>query len=129
VAQFLIYPTIGVSAPSRSKEDFAAGFFLTQKAIDWFNANYAAPPKNPRYDLYAADPVGMPPTLLVTAGLDPLRDEGRAYAAALIEAGVPVIYQEMKGNIHGCFSMSAAIPSTAEDMDRAFDALRLLISH
>lgn len=130
VAQFLIYPTVGSSDPNRSKEDFAEGFFLTQKAIDWFNANYAAPPKkNPRYDLSAADPVAMPPTLLVTAGLDPLRDEGRAYAAALIEAGVPVIYQEMKGNIHGCFSMSAAIPSTARDMERAFDALRVLISH
>ena len=63
-AQFLIYPTIGVSERSPSKEDFAAGFFLTQKAIDWFNANYAAPPNNPRYDLYAADPVAMPPRFL-----------------------------------------------------------------
>lgn len=128
VAQCLICPTIGVADATLSKHDFAEGFFLTRKTIDWFNANYAAPAKSPRYDLYAADPVGMPPTLLVTAGLDPLRDEGREYATALIEAGVPVIYQEMKGNIHGCFSMSAAIPSTANDMERAFDALRLLIA-
>ncbi|MES1200372.1 MAG: alpha/beta hydrolase [Pseudomonadota bacterium] len=128
VAQCLIYPTIGVSDPTCSKQEFADGFFLTRKTINWFNANYAAPPKNPRYDLYAADPAAMPPTLLVTAGLDPLRDEGREYATALIEAGVPVIYQEMRGNIHGCFSMNAAIPSTSEDMERAFAALRLLIS-
>jgi acetyl esterase len=127
-AQFLIYPTAGVSERSRSEEEFAEGYFLTQKSIDWFNANYDAPLQNSRYDLYAAGLGAMPNTLLVTAGLDPLRDEGRAYAAALIEAGVPVIYQEMAGNIHGCFSMSAAIPSTTKDMERAFNALRLLIS-
>jgi acetyl esterase len=127
-AQVLIYPTTGVSGSSRSMQDFAQGFFLTQNAIDWFNANYAAPPRNPRYDLHAAGTVAMPPTLLVTAGLDPLRDEGRAYAAALIEAGVPVCYQEMRGNIHGCFTMAAAIPSTASDMAKTFEALRVLIS-
>ena len=127
-AQFLIYPTVGVSDAGRSGEAFADGYFLTRKTIDWFNANYAAPPQNSRYDLLAAGPAAMPPTLLVTAGLDPLRDEGRAYAAALVEAGVPVSYQEMAGNIHGCFGMRAAIPSTARDMARAFDALRLLIA-
>jgi len=128
-AQFLIYPTTGVSEQSRSEVEFAEGFFLTGRSIDWFNANYDAPPQNPRYDLYAAGLDGMPSTLLVTAGLDPLRDEGRAYAVALTEAGVPVSYQEMEGNIHGCFSMSAAIPSTAKDMEKAFNALRRLIAH
>ncbi len=128
VAQFLIYPTTGVSDPSRSKEDFAEGFFLTRKAMDWFTTGYAAPPHDSRYNLMAAGPAAMPATLLVTAGLDPLRDEGRAYAAALIDVGVPVIYQEVSGNIHGCFGMAAAIPSTTKDMDSAFRALRLLIS-
>ena len=115
-AQFLVYPTTGVSHRTRSQEEFSEGFFLTQKALDWFNACYAAPSLNPRYDLHAAGLVGMPPTLLVTAELDPLRDEGRAYAAALIDTGVSVIYQEMKGNIHGCFGMLEAIPSTREDV-------------
>ena len=128
-AQFLIYPTTGVSRACRSKQDFGQGYFLTQDTLDWFNANYAAPPQNPRYDLHEAGTASMPPTLLVTAGLDPLRDEGRAYAKALIDAGIPVIYQEMKGNIHGCFGMSAAIPSTTKDMAAAFGGLRLLISY
>ena len=69
----------------------------------------------------------MPPTLLVTAGLDPLRDEGRAYAAALVLAGVNVIYREARGNIHGCFGMAAAIPSSAADEAGALAALRLLV--
>ena len=70
----------------------------------------------------------MPPTVLVTAGLDPMRDEGRNYAAALIQAGVQVIYQEALGNIHGSFSARAAIPSTVRDIVRSLSALKLLIA-
>ena len=126
VAQALIYPTTGDNRPTLSKSEFADGYFLTQKAIDWFDQHYAARIGDPRYDLFAFDQAGMPPTLLVTAGLDPLRDEGRAYAAALIQAGVNVVYQEAEGNIHGCFGMVTAIPSTASDISRALAALRLL---
>lgn len=129
VAQFLIYPSVTPRRATRSVKENGEGFFLTRTALDWFEANYCAPPDDPRFNLLAFDQSGMPPTLLVTAGLDPLRDEGRLYAAALIEAGVSVIYQEAVGNIHGCFSLSAVIPSTSKDMDRAFEAWRLLISH
>jgi acetyl esterase len=69
----------------------------------------------------------MPPTVLVTAELDPLRDEGRAYAAVLVQAGVHTVYQEAVGNIHGCFSMCAAIPSAAKDLTRALNALRQIV--
>ncbi|MES2058537.1 MAG: alpha/beta hydrolase [Pseudomonadota bacterium] len=128
VSQFLIYPTMGDDRATRSKQDFAEGFFLTKKAIDWFNGCYAAAPGNSRYDLLAGDLDDMPPTVLVTAGLDPLRDEGRAYAAALIAAGVPVIFREAKGNIHGCFGLRAAIPSSAGDVTEALEALRVTLS-
>jgi acetyl esterase len=127
VAQFLIYPCITPQRATRSLTENGEGFFLTRAAIDWFEASYRAPSDDPRFNLLAFDQSGMPPTLLVTASLDPLRDEGRRYAGALIEAGVSVIFQEAVGNIHGCFSMSAAIPSSSKDMDRAFEALRLLI--
>ena len=128
VAQFLIYPCVTPQRATRSLTENGEGFFLTRTAIDWFEANYRAPSDDPRFNLLAFDQSGMPPTLLVTAGLDPLRDEGRRYAGALIEAGVSVIFQEAVGNIHGCFSISAAILSSSKDMDRAFEALRLLIS-
>jgi acetyl esterase len=62
-----------------------------------------------------AELAGLPPTLLVTAALDPLRDEGRAYAAAAIKAGVPVIYREYQGTIHGFCSYRKLVPSAQAD--------------
>jgi acetyl esterase len=126
-AQFLIYPCTATNKETGSRTEFADGLFLTKGAIDWFFRQYSARDGDPRMDLHAFDQSGMPPTMLVTAGLDPLRDEGREYAAALIEAGVPVVYQEAVGNIHGCFSMTAAIPSTDVDLNKSLEALKLLI--
>ncbi|PHR56117.1 MAG: lipase [Robiginitomaculum sp.] len=128
IGQFLIYPCVSLGQERPSMRENAEGYFLTRKALDWFTLNYNAPIDDPRFDLFAFDQTGMPPTLLVTAGLDPLRDEGRAYATCLIEAGVPTVYQEAVGNIHGCFSMVAAIPSTKRDVERALAALSVLIS-
>ena len=128
LAQFLIYPTTGDERATASKLEFAEGHFLTQASIDWFNSCYAAPSADPRHDLFAADLAAAPPTLLVTAGLDPLRDEGRSYAAALVEAGVPIIYQEAIGNIHGFFGAAAVIPSSGDDVRKALGALRQMIA-
>ena len=52
--------------------------------------------------------------MLITASLDPLRDQGRAYAAKLVEAGVPTTYYEAKGHIHGFATYRKAIPSAQE---------------
>jgi acetyl esterase len=70
----------------------------------------------------------MPPTLIMTAGLDPLRDQGRAYAGALIAAGVPTIYREAGGNIHGFINLRKAIPSGQADIAGAFAALKAMIA-
>ena len=126
IAQLLMYPCTAVETHTASKSQFAEGFFLTAGAMDWFFGHYAPRSGDVRIDLDAFDQHGMPPTVLITAGLDPLRDEGRAYAAALIQAGVPTVYQEAVGNIHGCFSMCSVIPSASEDLVRGLDALRLL---
>jgi acetyl esterase len=127
IAQMLMYPCTAVESLTVSKTEFANGFFLTVGGMKWFFDLYAPQSGDVRIDLHAFDQHGMPPTVLVTAGLDPLRDEGRAYASALVQAGVPTIYQEAVGNIHGCFSMCAAIPSAAKDLSRALSALRLII--
>ena len=126
--QFLIYPTTGPAAYTESRRQFARGFFLTDASIAWFEELYAGTADDKRYDLGSFDLSGMPVTLLVTAELDPLRDEGRAYAARLIEAGVQVTFQEASGNIHGCFGLKAAVPSSATDVKRALDALRLMVA-
>jgi acetyl esterase len=60
--------------------------------------------------LRAASLAGQPPALIVTAGFDPLRDEGRAYGDRLREAGVDVVDREYPGQIHAFVSLTRAIP-------------------
>lgn len=128
-AQFLIYPTAGDDRDTESKRQFADGYFLTRAGIDWFQAAYSAPLGDARHDLHAGDLSVMPPTLIVTAGLDPMRDEGRTYAASLAEAGVEVAIQEARGNIHGFFGSSAVIPSSRHDVSRALSALATMLAN
>jgi acetyl esterase len=69
----------------------------------------------------------MPPAVVVTASLDPIRDQGRAYAAALIEAGVPTVFREAKGMIHGFVTLRRAIPSAQGDTAGLLAALKTLV--
>jgi acetyl esterase len=70
---------------------------------------------------------GLAPAVVVTASLDPLRDQGRAYAAALIGAGVPTVFREAHGNIHGFINIRQAIPSSQGDVAGALAALKAMI--
>ncbi|MBB2991460.1 acetyl esterase [Mycolicibacterium iranicum] len=104
--QLLIYPGIDADAQTRSLTLFANGFFLTRHDIDWFKATHLAGTgiltTDPRVSpLQHGDLSGLPPALLVTAGFDPLRDEGRQYAEALRAAGTPVDYREYGTVVHG----------------------------
>ena len=65
--------------------------------------------------------------MIVTASLDPIRDQGRAYAAALILAGVPVTYREAVGNIHGFINLRKAIPSSEADIAACVEVLKMMI--
>jgi acetyl esterase len=67
--------------------------------------------------------------MVFTCGLDPLRDQGRAYAARLIQDGVRVLYREAAGQIHGCFTMRMAIPSAHEDLTACITDLKLLLAN
>ena len=62
------------------------------------------------------DLAGLPPAVVVTASLDPIRDQGRAYVGALAAAGVPVTFREAVGNVHGFITLRQAIPSSAGDV-------------
>jgi len=66
--------------------------------------------------------------VLVTAGLDPLRDQGREYAADLIRHGVNTTFMEMPGNVHGFINIRKAVPSAAQDVDKMIAAWKTLIS-
>jgi acetyl esterase len=65
--------------------------------------------------------------VLITAGLDPLRDSGRGYAAHLIEHGVDVIYLEAKGNVHGFVTIRKAVPSAQNDVESFIAAVKLML--
>ena len=103
--QALIYPVIDLSAKRRSYELFGQGFFLTREEVDWYRDNYLASEQDrtdPRASpILAADLAGLPPALVVTAGFDPLRDEGEDYAARLREAGVEVTLRRESDLVHG----------------------------
>jgi acetyl esterase len=106
VLQLLFYPVVNYRDETRSQVLFAEGFFLTKRDLGWFRERYldgaAVDAADPRVSpLLAADLSGLPPALLLTAGFDPLRDEGRQYAQALRAAGVTVDYREFGSLVHG----------------------------
>ncbi|MCJ8155854.1 alpha/beta hydrolase [Sphingomonas sp. LaA6.9] len=128
IAQFPIYPATDFSKPYESYEKFAEGRLLTHEAMEWFAANYAADVDHVRASPLLGDVAGLPPALVLTAGLDPIRDQGRAYAAALIAAGIPVIFREARGNIHGFINLARGIPSSTGDIAGALRALKDLVT-
>lgn len=128
VFQCLVYPAVDFTRAMPSHEHFREGFFLTGKSMDWFLESYMPPGvswTHPRASpLFADDHAGLPPALVVTAGFDPLRDEGRAYAEALAAAGVRVEHRCYEGMVHGFFSMSDGIPAAGEALRDVIASLR-----
>ena len=92
VFQALVYPVTDYSQKRQSYDTFAEGFFLTRAEMDYFREHYFAGADNrsdPRASpILTEDLSGLPPAHIVTAGFDPLRDEGEDYARRLQEAGV-----------------------------------------
>ncbi|WP_235736502.1 alpha/beta hydrolase [Nocardioides alcanivorans] len=103
--QLLIYPMADAAGLSESRRMFDEGFFLTRQFLDLAEQSYLpteADLKDPRVDILNAEiPAGVCPGHLVTAGFDPLRDEGETYARRLIDAGVELTMERQPGLIHG----------------------------
>ena len=129
IAQFPIYPATRMNAEGGSMDEFAEGFVLTKESMDYFADHYAAKHDDIQVSPYLGDLSKSPPTVLVTAGLDPLRDQGRAYAADLIRHGVDTTYMEMAGSVHGFINIRKAIPSAAADVDKMIGAWKTLLAN
>lgn len=127
IAQALLYPAADMARAHPSLRDFAEGFFLTRAMLDWFVACYAADLGDIRAAPMRGELAGMPPAVMTTAECDPIRDQGRAYAAALARAGVPVSFREARGTIHGFATLRKAIPSGIRDLDAFLLALKAMI--
>ncbi|WP_328831095.1 alpha/beta hydrolase [Thermaurantiacus tibetensis] len=129
LAQWLIYPGVDMAASGGSLEAFAEGYLLTAEGMLWFMSHYQPVPDHPwASPLRAAEWDGLPPALVFTCGLDPLRDQGRAYAARLIETGHRVFYREAAGQIHGAMTLRGGIPSAQADLEGQIADLRALIA-
>lgn len=120
-AQILIYPATDFSMTQESHRLFAEGYFLTRPLMDYFQGHYLQSDADKQdwraSPLLMPDLSRLPPALVITAGFDPLRDEGEDYARRLIEAGVFTAVKRFPGQIHGFITMGRLIPQAAEAVD------------
>ena len=109
LVQGLVYPAVDMEFRGASFDTVGVGFGLERITMEWFREQYVPQPelwRSPRVSpLYASDLSGLPPALIYTAGFDPLREDGRAYADALTAAGVPVRFRCYDDTIHGFFGL------------------------
>ncbi|GAA3397296.1 alpha/beta hydrolase [Cryptosporangium minutisporangium] len=129
-AQLLIYPATDFADVYPSMSENAEGYFLTAADMVWFSANYLpsdADPADPRLSPLRGRLDGLPPAVVVTAGYDPLRDAGEAYASALEAAGVPVTAHRFDGLIHGFFGLPAMSPASEKAVRTTCASLRDLL--
>ncbi|UVO49123.1 alpha/beta hydrolase [Sphingomonas sp. SUN019] len=124
IVQAPMYPAADMAKEYPSFADFADGYLLTRETMIWFADHYQAEFADFRGSPMVGDLVGLPPAVIVTASLDPIRDQGRAYAAALVLAGVPVTFREAVGNIHGFITLRQAIPSSQGDVAAYLSAVK-----
>ncbi|MEL6737565.1 MAG: alpha/beta hydrolase [Pseudomonadota bacterium] len=124
VLQVPIFPATNDVTGSASYAEFGDGFILTQASMTLFRTSYAADESDPRGSPILGDHANAPPTVLVTASLDPIRDSGREYAQALASAGADFTFIEMKGVTHSFVNLRQAVPSTQADLERIIAAMK-----
>jgi acetyl esterase len=126
--QVLLYPVTDARTDTRSYRDFADGYMLTRDGMRWFFDHYL--PSASAADDWRASPLrafsvtGVAPALVVTAGFDPLRDEGEAYAHKLRDAGVTVDYLCYGGMIHGFVPMGRLLDTANRAVSHIAASLR-----
>jgi len=128
LVQFPIYPVVTLDPNWPSMHEFANGYLLTDEAMAFFSEGHAASPGDYRSEPLNFPQEGMPPSLVTTASLDPLRDQGQAYVEKLKQAGVRVEHISADGNIHGHINIRQAIPSVQADVEGYITALKALLA-
>ena len=126
VFQALVYPATDQRMDSDSHARLAEGYLLTRNNMLWFRGNYLEPGQ---YDdwraspLRAADLARLPPAHIITAGYDPLLDEGRAFSDRLVAAGVPVLYECFEGMTHGFLTLGGVVAGANHALYRLAQSL------
>jgi acetyl esterase len=132
VFQLLVYPPVDHGAATPSRRERPAPPFFGPEDLDWCWSHYLADPADGESPLAsplrAADLAGLPPALVVTAEIDPIRDEAELYAGRLRDAGVPAEAARFAGVPHGFFSLADRLDAAVEAQARAASALRAAFS-
>lgn len=130
--QLLIFPVTDADFSTASYRDFAEGYMLPAKMMIWFWEQYVpdvSKRTNPHASpLRAGTLAGLPAALVETAGYDPLRDEGEAYAAKLQADGVRVKLRRWDSLCHGFFQMAMVLPPAGDAVDQIGFDLRTALA-
>jgi len=126
--QLLLFPVTQIGGDTSSLREFAVGYFLEKRTLDWFYGHYLpanADTSDPRISpLRATDMSGLPPAYVMLGGFDPLHDEGQQYADKLRAAGVPVTVADYGDMIHCFIYLQTILPQAREAVEAAASALR-----
>jgi acetyl esterase len=127
-AQLLIYPSLDLGGDLPSHRELADAYVLPRIRVQWYTDLYLSAPEQAgdvrASPLRADDLSGQPPAMIVTAGFDPLLDDGCRYAERLEAAGTPVTYREFSGQIHAFISLTRVIPQGNECLREVANWLR-----
>jgi acetyl esterase len=126
--QLLLFPNTQMGGETSSLQEFAVGYFLERRAIEYFNTLYLpsgtdrnAPKVSP---LRAKSFSGLPPAYVMLGGYDPLHDEGLAYAEKLRAAGVKVTIADYADMVHGFIYLQTVLPQAHEAVREAAKAVK-----
>jgi acetyl esterase/lipase len=113
--QLMIYPAVDVASHTQSMTTYAEAYPLSRQTMEWFMSHYlpvGADPSDPRASpIREPDLAGLATAVIVTAGFDPLVDQGEAYAKRLSDAGVPVAYRCYDHLAHAFTAFTGAVPA------------------
>lgn len=128
--QLLLYPALAMSADTPSRQDLD-GPLLTKEAMSWFEKclgaeGHADAPRMAYGDHWTLE--GLPPALVVTAGFDPLKDEGRDYERALRAAGVKAQHIEFPTLVHDFYLLADVTPAVVEAINQTADVLKAALA-
>lgn len=127
--QALVYPALDFSFASASYARLGTGYMLTRQSMEWYRSIYlrdAADRSDWRASpLACPDLTGLPEAYMITAGFDPLRDEGLAYAERLHAAGVRMTHECFQGMIHGFITMGGRVAAASHAIYRIAQHLRI----
>lgn len=129
--QLLLYPATAMEQDTQSRKDLATGYVLTAEVMTWFAGHFAAighANAGRAEPAHVADLTGLPPALTVTAGFDPLKDEGKAYAERMAAAGVKSEHIEYPSFVHDFYIMASVSPPVVDAIEDTAAKLKAALS-